>query len=251
MKMKQIGIIGCVLLIVSLIGCGGDQFDNTDKNSVTGKASPRRKARGEADNLEVQKRPKRPPKGWIKNISFSKKLGQDGTALKVGVETTQPLEESHYFSYIYWRNGTKIEETPLDSLSPASYNKGDVIFADVVLHNEGEIIEQRRSEMLQVENSSPIINKVNIPEIDGPGIYRIYVKAKDPDGDKITFSLAGDPLPEGLKIDPGSGTITCILGEKPPPEKMKFTITADDGDKGITKKIVTITFKITKPKEGN
>jgi hypothetical protein len=246
--MKQLEIFACVLLMVGLIGCAGGA-DEIESNISTGQASSQGKTRGEADDLRPQQRPKGPPEGWIKKISFTKQLGKEGTALKFKVETTKPLGEDQYFSYIYWKNQEKVIETPLDTLPPTAYKKGDLVYVDVALYQQGQILEQRRSELLQIENSSPVIKEVKIPGINGPGVYRIIVKARDPDGDKITFSLTGDPLPEGLHIDPRSGMVTYILGENTPPENMKFTITADDGDKGITKKVVTITFNITKPVE--
>jgi hypothetical protein len=233
--------------MVSLIGCGSGADE--ENNLSTDPASSRKKTGDEAGNLTPEQRPKGPPEGWIKKISFSKQLRKDGTALKFKVETTKPLGEDQYFSYIYWKNQEKILETPLDTLPPTAYKKGDLVFVDVVLYQEGQILEQRRSEMLQIENSSPVIKEVKVPGIDGPGVYRIFVKARDPDGDKISFSLAGDSLPDGLEIDSRSGTVTYILGEKPPPENVKFTITANDGDKGVTKKIVTIKFNITRPVE--
>lgn len=245
--MTRLKIFLCVLLMVSLIGCGSGA-DEIDTNVSTGQVSSQQKTRGQAD-APAQKRPKRPPQGWIKKISFSKQLGPEGTALKFKVETTKPLQENQYLSYIYWKNQEKFMETQQDTLPPAAFKKGDLVFVDVVLYQEDQVLEQRRSEMLQIENSSPVIKKVKIPEIDGPGVYQIIVDAKDPDGDEITFSLAGDSLPDGLQIDPHSGTVTYILGENVPPENLKFTITADDGDKGITKKIVTLNFNITRPGE--
>jgi len=245
--MKRLGIFTCILLMISLMGCGGGA-DDVETDISTGQASSQQKDRDEAEE-PVQQRPKGPPEGWIKKISFSKQLGKEGTALKFKVETTKPLEENQYLSYIYWKNQEKIMETPLNTLPPTAYKKGDLVYVDVALYQEGQILEQRRSEILQIENSSPVIKEVKIPEIDGPGVYRIMVKAQDPDGDKINFSLTGDPVPEGLQIDPHSGMVTYVLGENPPPENIKFTITADDGDKGITKKNVTITFDITRPEE--
>ena len=136
-------------------------------------------------------------------------------------------------------------ETPNDTLPPTAFKKGDTVYVDVVLYQEGLVLEGRRSATVIIANSSPVIKEVEIPGIEGPGVYRIFVKAKDPDGDKITFSLAGDNLPAGLEIDSHTGTVTFILGENAPPENVKFTISADDGDKGITKKNVTIKFNIT------
>lgn len=246
--MKRLGIYVCTLLMISLIGCGGGA-DDIETNLGTGPASSQQKARDKADDLAPEQRPKGPPEGWIKNISFTKQLGKDGTALKFKVETTKPLQENQYFSYTYWKNREKIIETRNDTLSPTAYKKGDLVYVDVVLYQGEQVLEGRRSDMVLITNSSPLIKEVKIPEIDGPGVYRIFVKAKDPDGDKMTFSLEGDPVPEGLVINPRSGTLTYILGEKAPPESIKFTITADDGHKGITKKLVSIDFDITKPGE--
>jgi hypothetical protein len=246
-NMTRLKIFLCVLMIVSLIGCGSGADEN-ETDISTGQVSSQQKNRDQADAL-AQKKPKRPPNGWIKKISLSKQLGPEGTALKFKVETTKPLQENQYLSYIYWKNQEKLMETPQDTLPPTAYKKGDLLFVDVVLYQEDQVLEKRRSELLQIENSSPVIKEVKIPEIDGPGVYRIIVDAKDPDGDKITFSLAEDSLPEELQIDPHSGTVTYILGENAPPENLKFTITADDGDKGITKKIVTLNFNITRPAE--
>jgi len=245
--MKRLRLFICVLLVISLMGCGGGA-DESDTDISTGPASSQKKDKDKARG-PARKRPKPPSGGWIKKISFSKELGKDGTALKFKVETTKPLEENQYLSYSYWNNQEKIMETAKDTLPPTAYKKGDLVYVNVALYQEGQLLEQRRSEMLQIENSSPVIKKVEIPDVQGPGVYRIMVKALDPDGDKITFSLTGDPLPEGLVIDPRSGTVTYILGENAPPGNIKFTITADDGDKGITKKIVTINFDITRAEE--
>lgn len=245
--MKRSRLFICVLLVVSLIGCSGGA-DEIETDISTGPASSQQKNKDKARE-KARQRPKSPPEGWIKNISFSKQLGKDGTALKFKVETTKPLEENQYLSYIYWKNQEKIMETQQNTLPPTAYKKGDLLYVDVALYQEGRLLEQKRSELLQIENSSPVIKEVKIPSINGPGVYRIIVKAQDPDGDKISFSLAGDPLPEGLQINPRSGMVTYILGETPPPENIKFTITADDGDKGITKKNVTINFDITGAEE--
>lgn len=242
--MKRSGIYVCTLLMIILIGCGGR---SDDYDTDIGKTPSQKRDRNK--RLEQAQKTNRPPEGWIKKITFSKKLKKKGTALVFKVETRKPLEENQYLSYTYWKNQEKILETPENTLPPTAYKKGDLVYVDVTLFQEGQILEQKRSELLQMENSSPIIKEVKIPEIDGPGVYRIIVKAEDPDNDKITFSLAGDNLPQGLKIDPNSGMITYILGENAPPENLKFTITADDGDKGITKKIVTIKFALTRTGE--
>lgn len=193
---------------------------------------------------------KAPPEGWIKRAYFSYPKNKAGRSLKINVETKIPKTENQYFSYVYWKNGKAVEKGKENTLKTTTYKKGDVIFADVLLHQDGQELERKRSEMIQVANTSPIIKEVAIPEIVGPETYIITVKAEDNDKDKITFSLLNvpdsDPLPEGseMKIDPATGTVTCVLGEKPPPGKLKFIIAADDGDGGVAKKVVTIPFKV-------
>ena len=100
-------------------------------------------------------------------------------------------------------------------------------------------------------NSPPVIENVTLPNIQGAGTYEFTVKANDPDSDEITFSLEMGPAPHDvdLQIDSSIGTVTCILGEQPP-DSLKFTIVADDGEGGIAKKVVSIRlFKYPKKKE--
>ncbi len=243
---KHLIIIVSIVSMLGLTGCGGgsDEYGDLDQPSTGRKAGKRVRT----TDLRPEDRPKN-PQGWFKKISFSDRFGRKGTKLKVKVQTTLPLEEDQHFSYIYWKNGEKLEETASDSLDPSKYKKGDVIFADVALYQGDRLIEQRRSDMLLISNSSPVIDEVEIPDIDGPGLYRFPVKAHDPDGDRMTFSLEGKPLPEGLEIDPASGLVTFFTTEKAPPKSVKFNIKADDGDGGVTKKTVSMKFKITQPEE--
>jgi hypothetical protein len=252
MNMKQILTIACILLMLSLSGCGGaGDYENQGLNRDSASSREKARRRVEAADLRPEERPVKPPRGWIQKISFLKKPGKKGTQLKIRVQTAIPLEENHYYSYIYWKNGEKLEKTKRNTLPHSAFKKGDLIFVDVILHQDDEIVEQRRSDMLHITNSSPVIEEVEIPEIEGPGIYRFPVKAQDPDGDKITFTMQGKALPEELTIDPTTGTITFSPTEKAPPKKIKFTITADDGDGGIAKKAVSITIKINKPERTN
>jgi len=198
---------------------------------------------------------KAPDKSWIKRAFFTLEKKGNAVDLTINVETLVPKEKEYSLSYIYWKNSAKVEETSKDKLSLAAYKKGDMVYADVMLSVDGQMLEKTRSELIQIPNSSPSITAVNIPNVTGagPGIYTITVKAEDIDGDKITYSLLpeieGKSLPGGLKIDPGTGVITLDVGEKGPPARMTFIVAADDGDDGICKKVVSISFKVTKEKE--
>jgi len=169
------------------------------------------------------------------------------------VELSEERQEGDFFSYVYWKNGTKLIESHEDTLTPENYKKGDMIYADVLFYRDEELAEKSRSEIVQIVNSSPVIKEVIIPRIEGPGSYIITVNAADIDGDKIKYSLLpareGDTVFDGLQINSITGSITCTLGDTPPPEKLRFIIAADDSDGGIAKKVVTINFEIPKTRE--
>ncbi len=255
-RVKFKGLVAVTVVLILMLGtagCGNGESDESFKvlkRSEKKKPTRQKRDKDETTGDDSSKKIKAPPKGWIKRAYFSPQKGKDGISLKIKVETVIPVEENQNFSYIYWKNGRKIGEKKGDTLDPSSYKKGDSIFPDVLCHREDQVLQRKRSEMIHVPNTSPIIKDVKIPPIIGPGTYNITVKAEDIDGDKLTFSLlpapGAAPLPEGskLQIDPATGIVTCTLGEKPPPEKIKFIIAAKDGDKGTAKKAVTISFKI-------
>lgn len=204
-------------------------------------------------------KPEAPNKTWIKRAYFTPNRIQSGTQLKIRVETAEPPEDSEIvFVYSYWKNGSQMQEYKGDTLPPTAYKKGDLVYADVEFYINGQLSEKARSEVVEIANSSPVIEEVQIPQISGPGAYSIALKCKDIDEDQIKYSLlpakeGGDVWP-GLSIDSASGNVTLTLGDTAPPKLLKFVISADDGDGGITKKIVSINFQINqpppKPKEG-
>jgi hypothetical protein len=242
----------------ALIGCGGCGTREADPGGRHAQEIQQIRTEGKIKKQEERDKtpkikPKAPGKYFIKKAFFTPELVKAGTALKITVELTEEPDESDFFSYIYWKNGTQLIESHENTLAPENYKKGDLIYADVLFYRDGELAEKSRSEIVQIVNSSPVIKEVIIPKIEGPGSYTITVKAADIDGDKIKYTLLpvkeGDKLFEGLQINSITGSVTCTLGETPPPEKMRFIIAADDSDGGIAKKVVTITFEITKKEE--
>lgn len=241
----------------ALIGCSGCGTREVDEEAQHAEKIQQlrteRKIKQKERAETPQIKPKAPGKYFIKKAFFTPQLVKAGTALKITVELSEESKEDDHFSYIYWKNGIQLMESHEDTLAPENYKKGDLIYADVLFYRDGQLAEKSRSETVQIVNSSPLIKEVKIPKIEGPGSYTISVKGTDIDGDKIKYMLLpeaeGKTLFEGLQINTVTGTVTCTLGEAPPPEKMKFIIAADDGDGGIAKKAVTISFEITKKKE--
>ena len=168
-------------------------------------------------------------------------MARADAAIKINVETREPIEENQYLSFIYWRNGKKFTETNEDTLPPFSFKKGDVIYTDVLLYQDGQLIEKKRTKMIRIKNSRPVIKEVKFPEVKGPGTYTLNVIAEDRDKDQLTFSLEKEELPVDVQVDRSTGVITCILDKKTP-EILKFIIVVDDGDGGVEKKVLTMKF---------
>lgn len=175
-----------------------------------------------------------------------------GTSIKIEVETTEPLTETQYLSYVYWRNNQPSRESREVVIPSTSYKKNDLIVVDVYFYEGEEVLAKRRSDQTMIPNTAPVIVDVKVPKVDGPGIYTFTTQATDADDDALTFTLkpnTGDEtLPEGLAIDSNSGVVTYTLKEDTPPaEVVQFVIAADDSDGGIAQKVVTLNFELTKP----
>ncbi len=163
--------------------------------------------------------------------------------IKVTVKTAAPLKENQSLKYKFWKNRHAMEETDTATLPANTLEKNDVVFADVILYQDGEMAARKRTSMASVLNSSPLIEEVKMPKISGQGTYEFKVKSKDADDDQITFSLelGEESVDLDAQIDPATGNVTCTLEENPP-DALKFTIIADDGDGGVTKKVVSMRF---------
>jgi len=235
-----------MLLAISLTNCGSNKNSSDDEinYSGTGKSASARK-KGEAPPLL----PASNGINFIKSISIAPNKVAAGTEIKVTLETSIPADLEHELSFLYWKNGELLIETDKSTLSPSLFRKNEYVYAEVLLKVKGKVLEKAKSEPILIANTAPIITLVNIPQISGPGTYTITVKADDVDSDTLTFSLLpaeGQSLFEGLSINSTDGTITLTLGDTVPPENMLFIVAADDGDGGVTKKMVTIPFTITR-----
>jgi hypothetical protein len=236
-----------ISVTAGLVSCSG-QTDYDDDESTSTELTNQKKrdqtspARTSTrTSLKSSPRQSIPGTGMIKKVYYASRIARAGSKMKIKVETTEPLKENQYLSFIWWRNGKKLEETQEATLPISSFKKGDVIFTDVLLYQDNQLIERKRTEMVQIVNSRPVIKEVIFPQVKGPGTYTLKVKAEDPDGDPLTFSIEKEALPVDVQINPSTGVVTCILDENTP-EILKFIIGVDDGSGVKTKKVVTMNF---------
>lgn len=233
---------------VGLVSCSSktDEYTDTDTERYNDKikrderTGPAR-TQNERSRDDSNTRQRVPKKKLIKKIYYSSRAGDADNAMKVNVETNEPLQENHHFSFIHWKNGNEIEDTNEDTIPASALKKGDFIFSDVLLYQDEQLIEKKRTRTVQILNSRPVIKNVIFPDVKGPGTYTLDVKAEDPDGDQLTFSLEKEELPVDIQVDPSTGVVTCTLN-KDTPKTLKFTIVVDDGNGGVTKKVLTMRF---------
>ena len=246
-----------VLIVVGLAACGGGDEDPGDTSNIKKydrSQTAKKLAEAESEDADIYYDEEEEDEetveeagakgsGFITSVSLSPETLRADSTITIKTKTAAPLNDNQTLIYKYWKNGQPLEETKETQFSPSSFKKHDVFFADVMLYEADQLIAKKRTGVKPVLNSPPMIEKVNLPNVQGPGTYEFTVTAKDIDDDQITFSLEADDLPVEVdaRIDPDTGTVTCTLDDNPP-ESIKFTIVADDGDRGVTKKIVSMRF---------
>lgn len=270
---KKLQSLLLIFLAVGLVGlvsvsCGGGGTDPTDTSDIKkydrskttlSKENETSDANSQIAGEPVDGEQAAKAGGILKKVSISPKKIRVDSSAAIEVETAAPLEDNQYLTYVFWKNSKPLEETKEATLPPNTFKKHDILFADVLLYENEQLIAKKRTDMYIVLNSPPEIEEVILPEVKGAGTYKFTVKAKDADNDTLTFSLEMDnentgeeamsvPLVDA-QIDPSSGEVTCTLDENLP-DSFKFTITANDGDGGVAKKIVSMRFFKRPVKQG-
>ena len=243
-----------VLIAVGLTACGGGDEDPGDTSKIKKNdrsQTARKLAEAETEDADIYyeeeeetaEEAETSTRKMITSASLSPEILRADSTITIKTKTAAPLNDNQTLTYKYWKNGQPLEETKETELSPLSFKKHDVFFADVMLYEADQLIAKKRTEIKPVLNTPPMIEQVTLPDVQGPGTYEFTVTAKDIDDDQITFSLEADHLPAEVdaRIAPDTGTVTCTLDDNPP-ESIKFTIAADDGDGGVAKKIVSMRF---------
>jgi len=236
------------LMIISLLavgfiaGCGGDNEKAAPKEEA---ASVEEEALAEeADVLgeeaeEVSTaRPlsNTPPK--IVNAKILPDPPYTGTDLEVEVEATDA--ESDFITYTYqWLKtregettdtGVELEDETNPTLSHELFTGGDAIAVTVTPSDGDSEGVPYRTKYAIIVNAPPIIVSEPPEVIPNEGTYTYQVKAEDPDGDPLTFSLS--EAPEGMTIDADTGLISWPISPGAVGTH-KVCIDVEDGNYGI------------------
>ncbi len=143
------------------------------------------------------------------------------------------------FRYQWKRNGEKITGAVSAVLEwHEDFKKGDKISVEVIPYNgKNEGVWKAEGE-ITIPNSPPKITSEPEAKMEG-GKFRYAIKAEDPDGDLIDFTLKD--APKGMSIDPKTGLITWDFDEKAAGEyKLEVIVSDPEGAKSSQTLILTI-----------
>lgn len=160
----------------------------------------------------------------ITTIRLKPRLVYPGTKVKAEPEARDEDGDTVSYYYEWKRNDDFLAGEMLDEIGTTGFKKGDFITVTVTPHDGKEKGKPRRSLPLIVANRPPEITSSAPSELSN-GIYKYEVKAADPDGDKLSFSIEG--APSGMTIDSATGTIQWDV---PQPGTYSIKIEASDGD---------------------
>ncbi len=165
-----------------------------------------------------------PPK--IQSAGLLPGIPRKGDDLHVETKTFDGDGDNVTVDYEWLINGESIPQQGLDD--PAILNgnlikRGDRVSVRIT-PSDGET--KGRTIILEtlVANSAPIVSDELETEFNG-SVYLARIKASDPDGDRLTYTLK--QAPEGMTIDSGTGVITWLVT---PEDKGKHNITVSIKD---------------------
>lgn len=141
----------------------------------------------------------KPPE--IISIKFSPLSPKVGDEIKTEVVTQGAGDID--VRYQWWKNDTLLDETS-DTLK-TELKRGDIILISAtpfVRGKKGKAVNA----FTYVFNSRPKITSPSIESKFEENTYTYQVKAVDPDGDTLTYSL--NTAPKGMEINPSTGLIT-------------------------------------------
>lgn len=118
------------------------------------------------------------------------------------------------FFYSWFVNEEPVPDCNKRLLDRKYYKKGDTIYCRVKATRGKLKSKEITSRKIKIANSPPIVNYSRIGRFEIPGDFRYTIRARDPDGDRLTYRLL-KPLDRGIVIDTGTGIIQWYIDEVP------------------------------------
>jgi hypothetical protein len=243
-KIKSLGLLTLMLLVVAFCACnrsGSDAHDSKPKDEATKTSDSTRLDAPPAQARSAQAQESLPVQYTIEAIDISPQyLYKDSTITALAKTLPSELPQNMQLRYVFWLNAAIAQDSISQTFTSAAVKKNDLIYVDVALESDGRVLARKRSEMIKILNSSPQIENINFPEINGPGEYIIQVAASDADSDPLSYALAGEGLPGETTID-STGAVKITLSSQSP-ESIVFWVVVKDNEDGETRQEIKLNF---------
>lgn len=177
----------------------------------------------------------------VEEVYIEPKLPYASGDLKAVVKGSDPDGDSINYLYKWDKNGIVLSGEEADILRANRFKKGDTVTVTVT-PNDGEASgKPKKSEGILIANSPPII--VSSPPTNVKGnTYTYQVKAEDPDGDPILFSLK--TAPKGMTINKETGLIQWEVSKGDRGDHLiEIEATDPEGAKGFQRYTLDIQFR--------
>lgn len=166
----------------------------------------------------------RPPK--VSEVTLEFDPLEKGGGLRAAVKAIDPEGDEVTFEYIWTKNFREEIDFSGNPLPREYLARGDVIEVEVIpFDREGEG-EGKKSPRLGIENFPPRITSDPEASVSGT-TFSYQVRAEDPDGDLVSFSLR--KAPPGMEIDEKSG---LVRWDSPQPGKHEVEVVVKDSQGG-------------------
>lgn len=163
----------------------------------------------------------------ILHVEIKPVVAPEERGARAEVEAVDADGDEIQYLFRWWANDKLVLEGSLGTLSANVFQPGDVLVAEVAAHDAQGQGPPSRSAPFVVGNSPPLIASSPINPL-GEGPFEYLVRATDPEGKALTFSL--EMGPPGMMINKMTGEIRW---EPPPGTKgtypVKVTVEDNEG----------------------
>lgn len=176
-------------------------------------------------------------------VEISPEVVFPGDLLRAQVVVEGPRLDDLRLWFRWKVNGEVAEQGPSPEYSTQGLRRGDRIQVEAIMEAGGQEALVIASKELVLRNRPPEIVSRPPERLVAPGRYRYAVKARDPDGDALSFALEGE-VPEGMRIDPKTGLLKWDF-EGLVEEPVRVDIRVRDGQGGEAQQ--SYEFVVTAP----
>jgi len=240
--LKYLGIVIIALLVISKLRVGKVEAPpekaEAPATAVTEPTTPQASGMGVARPTESAAEASALPSvrgktntlPEVVSIKLTPKLVYPGTVIKAEIEGRDADDDPVTFNREWKKNDEVLTGETMEDLDTKGFKKGELITLYVTPFDGQENGKRRWSPTIMIANRPPEITS-DPPAAASNGKYVYEVKAADPDGDNLAFSI--ENAPQGMTIDPKTGRIEWSIPSVPDPERpsdYNVKVVVSDGD---------------------